>query len=107
MHCGWNSLLEAIVHGVPIVTWPHFGDQFFNEQLAVDVLGVGVPIGVTAPVFILDDESVAVVRGDIVRAVSALMGGRETADERRKQWRIVQSGGGGCGLIGVLLRIKV
>jgi hypothetical protein len=84
-HCGWNSLLEAIVHGVPVVTWPHFGDQSFNEQLAVDVLGVGVPIGVTAPVFILDDESVAVVRGDIVRAVSALMGGGETADERRRK----------------------
>ncbi|XP_062221239.1 UDP-glycosyltransferase 73E1-like [Phragmites australis] len=84
-HCGWNSLLEAIAHGVPVVTWPHFEDQFLNERLAVDVLGVGVPIGVTAPVFILDDEPVPVVRGDILRAVSALMGGGEEADERRRK----------------------
>ncbi|TVU32998.1 hypothetical protein EJB05_24767, partial [Eragrostis curvula] len=84
-HCGWNSLLESIAHGVPVVTWPHFGDQFLNEKLAVDVLGVGVPIGVTAPVFLLGDEAVPVVRGDVVRAVSALMGGGKEADDRRRK----------------------
>nr|XP_034579782.1 UDP-glycosyltransferase 73C1-like [Setaria viridis] len=84
-HCGWNSLLEAIAHGVPVVTWPHFSDQFFNEQLAVDVLGVGVPIGVTAPVMIFDDETVPVAQEDVVRAVAALMGGGKEADERRKK----------------------
>ncbi|CAN6237509.1 unnamed protein product [Urochloa humidicola] len=84
-HCGWNSMLEAITHDVPVATWPHFGDQFFNEQLAVDVLGVGVRVGVTTPVFILDDESEPVARGDIARAVAALMGGGEEADERRRK----------------------
>jgi hypothetical protein len=84
-HCGWNSLLEAIAAGVPVVTWPHFSDQFFNEQLAVDVLGVGVRIGVTTPVMIFDDENVPVAREDVVRAVAALMGGGKEADERRKK----------------------
>ena len=86
-HCGWNSLLESIAHGVPVATWPHFADQFLNERLVVDVLGVGVPIGVTAPVMIFDDESVPVGREDVVRAVSALMGGGEEADERRRKAR--------------------
>jgi len=84
-HCGWNSLLESIAHGVPVATWPHFADQFLNERLVVDVLGVGVPIGVTAPVMIFDDESVPVGREDVVRAVSALMGGGAEADERRRK----------------------
>nr|CAB3449283.1 unnamed protein product [Digitaria exilis] len=86
-HCGWNSLLESIAHGVPVVTWPHFADQFINEQLAVDVLGVGVRVGVTSPVMLFGDEAVVVAREDVARAVSALMGGGEEADERRKKAR--------------------
>ncbi|KAJ1278453.1 hypothetical protein BS78_04G080400 [Paspalum vaginatum] len=86
-HCGWNSLLEAITYGVPVVTWPHFMDQFLNERLAVDVLWIGVPVGVTAPVFVMDDEAVLVGRGDVARAVAALMGGGQEADERRRKVR--------------------
>uniref|UniRef100_A0ACD5YIQ7 Uncharacterized protein n=1 Tax=Avena sativa TaxID=4498 RepID=A0ACD5YIQ7_AVESA len=85
-HCGWNSMLESIAHGVPVVTWPHFSDQFLNEQLAVDVLGVGLPIGATTPVMILDDDAaVPVLRQDIARAVSALMDGGEEAEVRRRK----------------------
>ncbi|KAF0935107.1 hypothetical protein E2562_030394 [Oryza meyeriana var. granulata] len=84
-HCGWNSMLEAIAHGVPIVTWPHFSDQFLNERLAVDMLGVGVPIGVTMPVLLFGDEAMPVGRADVARVVSALMDGGEEADERRRK----------------------
>ncbi|KAG8070345.1 hypothetical protein GUJ93_ZPchr0006g41095 [Zizania palustris] len=84
-HCGRNSLLEAIAHGLPVVTWPHFADQFLNERLVVDVLGIGVPIGVTVPVRMLDDESMPVSRVDVVRAVSALMDGSEEAMDRRRK----------------------
>ncbi|RLM80831.1 UDP-glycosyltransferase 73C3-like [Panicum miliaceum] len=77
--------LVSIAHGVPVVTWPHSADQFLNERLVVDVLGVGVPIGATAPVMIFDDENMPVGREDVVRAVSALMGGGAEADERRRK----------------------
>ncbi|KAJ4771320.1 Glycosyltransferase [Rhynchospora pubera] len=43
--CGWNSILEAITAGVPMITWPMNGDQFFNEMLVVDVLQVGAAVG--------------------------------------------------------------
>jgi UDP:flavonoid glycosyltransferase YjiC (YdhE family) len=44
-HCGWNSVLEAVSAGVPMVTWPRYADQFFNEKLVVEVLKVGASVG--------------------------------------------------------------
>lgn len=41
-HCGWNSCLEAITAGVPVVTWPLFADQFLNEKLLADVHRMGI-----------------------------------------------------------------
>lgn len=44
-HCGWNSTLEGICAGVPMVTWPLFAEQFFNEKLVTQILKIGVSVG--------------------------------------------------------------
>ncbi|KAK4491121.1 hypothetical protein RD792_001845 [Penstemon davidsonii] len=44
-HCGWNSTLEGVCAGVPMVTWPVFAEQFFNEKLVTEVLRIGVSVG--------------------------------------------------------------
>ncbi|XP_044488728.1 scopoletin glucosyltransferase-like [Mangifera indica] len=45
-HCGWNSTLEGVTAGVPMVTWPVFAEQFYNEKLVTEVLKIGTAVGV-------------------------------------------------------------
>ncbi|KAM3220053.1 scopoletin glucosyltransferase [Capsicum annuum] len=44
-HCGWNSTLEGVSAGVPMVTWPVFAEQFFNEKLVTEVMRTGAGVG--------------------------------------------------------------
>uniref|UniRef100_A0A803KY34 Glycosyltransferase n=1 Tax=Chenopodium quinoa TaxID=63459 RepID=A0A803KY34_CHEQI len=41
-HCGWNSTLETISAGVPVIAYPDWTDQPTNAKLLVDVFKVGV-----------------------------------------------------------------
>ncbi|KAL9237955.1 hypothetical protein vseg_012443 [Gypsophila vaccaria] len=43
-HCGWNSCVESISMGVPIVAWPMHSDQPKNAFLACQVLKVGMMV---------------------------------------------------------------
>ena len=43
-HCGWNSILESVWNGVPIITWPLYAEQHLNAFEMVKELGLGVEI---------------------------------------------------------------
>ncbi|KAK7275050.1 hypothetical protein RIF29_16157 [Crotalaria pallida] len=43
-HCGWNSVLEAMMAGVAILGWPMEADQFVNGRLLVENVGVAVRV---------------------------------------------------------------
>ncbi|KAF5749341.1 UDP-glucose: flavonoid 3-O-glucosyltransferase [Tripterygium wilfordii] len=43
-HCGWNSVLESIVGGVPMICRPFFGDQRLNGRMVEDVWEIGVRV---------------------------------------------------------------
>nr|AMQ26133.1 UDP-glycosyltransferase 3 [Pueraria montana var. lobata] len=41
-HCGWNSSLEALSMGVPVIAMPQWTDQITNAKLIKDVWKIGV-----------------------------------------------------------------
>nr|XP_043611599.1 7-deoxyloganetic acid glucosyl transferase-like [Erigeron canadensis]XP_043611607.1 7-deoxyloganetic acid glucosyl transferase-like [Erigeron canadensis] len=41
-HNGWNSTLESIVEGVPMISWPYFADQQINSRFVEAVWKLGL-----------------------------------------------------------------
>ncbi|OEL16572.1 Scopoletin glucosyltransferase [Dichanthelium oligosanthes] len=109
-HCGWNSTLEAVSAGVPMVTWPRYADQFYNEKLVVELLRAGVGVGSTDYASKL--EARRVIGGEVVaEAIERVMGGGEEGEAIReraselgeKARRAVEEGGSSYDDVGRLL----
>lgn len=43
-HCGWNSVLESITMGVPILAFPMAAEQKLNAKFVVDVIHMGLRV---------------------------------------------------------------
>ncbi|KAJ8431465.1 hypothetical protein Cgig2_014958 [Carnegiea gigantea] len=43
-HCGWNSLLEGLREGVPLITWPLAAEQAYNSKMLVEEMAVAVEL---------------------------------------------------------------
>nr|KJB74145.1 hypothetical protein B456_011G275400 [Gossypium raimondii] len=41
-HNGWNSTLESVVPGVPMICWPQFADQHVNSRVVSEVWKIGL-----------------------------------------------------------------
>ncbi|CAH1452076.1 unnamed protein product [Lactuca virosa] len=74
-HCGWNSTLESVCAGIPMITWPQFAEQFINEKLVVQVLGTGVSVGVDSVVHVGEEDrfGVKVKREGVQKAIEKVM----------------------------------
>ncbi|KAJ9675972.1 hypothetical protein PVL29_024782 [Vitis rotundifolia] len=79
-HCGWNSVLEAVVAGVPMLAWPLYAEQHLNKAALVEVMKMA--IGVEQR-----DEDMFVSGAEVERRVRELMEceeGRELRERSRK-----------------------
>ncbi|XP_071711293.1 UDP-glycosyltransferase 73C4-like [Rutidosis leptorrhynchoides] len=86
-HCGWNSILEGVSAGVPMITWPQFAEQFLNEKVVVDVLRIGESVGAPRVVHWGQEEKFGVtVKSDQVKkAIEKVMDKGDEGNERRKK----------------------
>ncbi|KAJ4956493.1 hypothetical protein NE237_013276 [Protea cynaroides] len=67
IHCGWNSTLESVVHGIPLIAWPLFAEQKMNAMMLVEDLKNGI------------EERI-----EIAKVVRCLMEGDEGKRHRRR-----------------------
>ncbi|KAA0043962.1 hypothetical protein IC582_009374 [Cucumis melo] len=91
-HCGWNSSIEGISAGVPMITWPLFGDQIFNYKLIVDVLKVGVSVGVETLVNWgeEDEKGVLVKREKVKEAIEMVLEGEKREEMRERSKKLAE-----------------
>ncbi|BAF06082.1 anthocyanidin 5,3-O-glucosyltransferase [Oryza sativa Japonica Group] len=43
-HCGWNSVLEAVTAGVPMLAWPLYAEQRMNKVFLVEEMRLAVAV---------------------------------------------------------------
>ncbi|OIW21963.1 hypothetical protein TanjilG_18161 [Lupinus angustifolius] len=83
-HCGWNSTLECLVSGVPVVAFPQQVDQKTNAKLIEDLWKIGVRVD-----HVVNDE--LIVKGEeIKKGLDIVMGNGEKGEELRrnaKKWK--------------------
>jgi UDP:flavonoid glycosyltransferase YjiC (YdhE family) len=47
-HCGWNSVMESLVAGKPMLAWPMIAEQHLNARHVANILGADVRIALKA-----------------------------------------------------------
>ena len=106
-HCGWNSILEGVSAGVPMVTWPMRVDQFYNAKLVTQVLKIGVDV---AGQQWKRMEGDTIKREAIDKAVRQIMVGEEAEEMRSRAKKLremakraVEDGGSSYSDLNVLI----
>ncbi|KAJ1443616.1 UDP-glycosyltransferase family, conserved site [Sesbania bispinosa] len=85
-HCGWNSTLESLSLGVPMVTMPQWSEQSTNAKQIVDVWKIGIKARV--------DENKIVKRQVLKHCLSEIMesdSGKEVQSNAMK-WKNLTAG---------------
>ncbi|XP_031491403.1 UDP-glycosyltransferase 83A1-like [Nymphaea colorata] len=88
-HCGWNSTMEGLSNGVPMLCWPYIGDQFQNQSYIVHIWKVGLSLTQGC------DE--LVTKEEIKSKLEALLsdhGIKERVVELKKQGEMIMMEGG-------------
>ncbi|CAL4898192.1 unnamed protein product [Urochloa decumbens] len=55
-HCGWNSTLEGVAAGVPLLCWPLYAEQKMNKVRIVEDMRLGVGMEMDGEGFVKAEE---------------------------------------------------
>ncbi|XP_074263059.1 7-deoxyloganetin glucosyltransferase-like [Silene latifolia] len=78
-HCGWNSIIESISQGVPMICWPFFAEQQTNSWFCCTKWGIGMEI----------DSNVE--RNVVEKQVRELMKGEKGKEMKKRvmEWKVL------------------
>ncbi|XP_062117290.1 UDP-glycosyltransferase 86A1-like [Humulus lupulus] len=79
-HCGWNSVLESLWYGIPMLCFPLMTDQLTNRKLLVDDWRNGVNLCDKKPVN----------RFEVAEKIDHLMCGKSTKELRERTTKVKQ-----------------
>ncbi|XP_044378911.1 UDP-glycosyltransferase 83A1-like [Triticum aestivum] len=83
-HCGWNSTVEGVLHGVPFLCWPYFADQFCNQSYVCNMWGIGAKLR--------RDGRGVVAKEEVRCKVARLLSDDEGVKARAAAWKEVACG---------------
>ncbi|KAM3383825.1 hypothetical protein ACQJBY_008466 [Aegilops geniculata] len=87
-HCGWNSTLESVGCGVPMLAWPLYAEQGMNAVILEEKLGVALRVPAAR-----EDDRCLVTRHEIATAVKELV---EGGQKLRRRAEILQKAAAGA-----------
>ncbi|CAL9154507.1 unnamed protein product [Musa hybrid cultivar] len=80
-HCGWNSCMESLCMGVPVIAWPMHSDQPTIAALVTGHLKAGVTVGEWTPR--ADKVTTRAVIEEAIKRVMVYDEGREIRERAR------------------------
>ncbi|TQD81747.1 hypothetical protein C1H46_032681 [Malus baccata] len=84
-HCGWNSVMESICAGVPILAWPMMADQPINAKFVVEEVKVGLRVETC------DGSPKGFVKSEgLEKMVKELMEGEKGEEARREAKKLAE-----------------
>lgn len=85
-HCGWNSIVESVWNGVPMICYPFFVDQPTNRKLVVEDWKIGVNL--------CDEGSEVIKSEEVASKIDVLMKGKtciELREEAKKVSKVMRN----------------
>lgn len=77
-HCGWNSTIEGLMHGLPFLCCPYFADQFCNQSYICNVWKTGLKLYAS--------EQGVITKEEIANKIAQLLGD-EGIKARALMWK--------------------
>ena len=81
-HCGWNSTVESLSQGVPVIGWPMAAEQAYNSKMLVEEMGIGVEL--------TRGKESEIKRGRVKEVIEMVMGECGEGEEMRNKAAIVK-----------------